>query len=314
MPSLAWSTIILRSNGCLCGLEPIAGTPSGSAIALELPPREAVSALRSPNHSEDIAVLEGFHSRVAEAWSRAHAESSGPCVYNSDVGTHDDAVCYGRGHAGRIDRRQQRLIEPARHKKLAAEAAKKHGLVRSGIHVPLYASSAEVLVDDAWLHNQLADGGTQRLRAAVLDVEGEKAEANVVPGLREVPARAISSHGVRHRRDSRSLMTEEFPQSTEVGFTGLVAMPVAFESTTLEILHELAVLFEGLSDGRAAGRDTPLGPKRREEWFVNVVPRLGKVRGGLLLCLTGSEREQDQQHSQAPDCGNDDLVQHRDLG
>jgi hypothetical protein len=110
------------------------------------------------------------------------------------------------------------------------------------------------------------------------------------------------------------LVTEEFPQSAEAGFAGLVAMPVAFESTALEILHELAVLFEGLRDGRAAGRDTPLGPKTRQEWFVNVVPRLGKVSGGVLLCLTGLEREQDQQHNQAPNCGHNDLVQHRDLG
>src|SRR4030042_5986798 len=164
MTSLACSTISLWSNGCPCGLEPIAGTPSGSAIVLELPPGEAVTALRAPNHSEDIAVLEGFHSRMPEAWSRTQAESSGPCVYNPNVGTHDDAVCYGRGQAGRIDRCQERLIQSARHKKPAAEAAKMHGLVRTGIHVPLYARSAEVLVDDAWLHNQLADGGTQRLR------------------------------------------------------------------------------------------------------------------------------------------------------
>jgi hypothetical protein len=186
------------------------------------------------------------------------------------------------------------LIEVSGHKQLAAEASNTHRLTRRGIRVPLYAPSAEVLVDYAGLHDQLADGRTQRLGTAVPVVEVEKAEANVVPGLKKVLAGAISYHGIRHGAHARSLVTEEFSQSTELGFAGLVAIPTAFESATLEILHKLAILVEGLRDGRTAGRYTPSDLETGQKWFVNVVARLGKIGSRLLLRLTGLEREQDQ--------------------
>jgi len=304
----------LWASGCLDRLEPFAGTPTRGAIILESPPGESIIALRPFNHDKDVAVLERLDSRVAGARSRTHAEPGAFGVDHSDLPTDGDALYGGCGHTRRFDGREQRWIEPTGGEVLASQRAKPHGRAGRRIHLPLDPRLPEVLGDDSGLYTQFADGRTQNLQTAVLVVEGEEAEADVVSSLGEVAAESVSDHGLGYWRDPGSLVTQEFSQRAEATFARGITSPSAFPSSVLEVLDESTALLERLGDGRAKELRTSLRLETGQERFVNVVSRLREVRGRFLLCLTGPECEQDQNQSQAPDSGKDDLFQHEDLG
>ncbi len=307
-------TQLLGGNGSLDRLQPFAGTPTTVAIMFDSPPGESIAALRSFDYDEDVAVLERLDGRLAGARPGTHAKPRTLGVDHRDAPTDGDAL-YGRcGNTGRLDRGEQRWVEPAGDEVFASQGAKLHGCPGRRIHLPLDARLPEVLGDDPGLHGQFADGGTQNLQAAVLLVEGEEAETDVVPSLGEVPAEPVSDHGIRHRRDPWSLVTQEFAQRAEVGLTRSITGPSAFPSGALEVLHESTALRERLGDGGAEDLHTSLGLEGGQERLVDEVSGLREVRGRFLLGLTGPKCEQDQAQSQASDSRKDDLVQHEDLG
>jgi hypothetical protein len=313
-PTVDDSILFLRTALRIDGLKPFAGTPSEGAAVVKLPPREPITGFGSTNDLEDVAVLRLFNGGVAETWPGTHAQTGPFGVQHPDTAAYGDLKGDGRGDSGRFHGCQQRWIEPSGVKVLASEVSKLHSHAGRGVGMPFQTSVLEILGDDPGLHKHLAYGRAEHVRTAVLEVEGEEAEADVVSCLCEVAAETVSDHRVGHRGYSRSLLAQEFAQCAERGLTRALVLLRAFQASTLEVLNKLSVLFKGLGDGEAKYLQTALRHKGGQEGFIDVVPRLGEVRGRLFLCLTGPESDQDRDQSQAPDDGDCDLLQHRVLG
>jgi hypothetical protein len=133
-------------------------------------------------------------------------------------------------------------------------------------------------------------------------------------GFGIVAAEVVSDEGLRGGGDPGSPLPEEFAQRAEMGIARALGFSRTFHSRALEVLYDQTILFEGFRDGRAPEVHAALGLQTGQERLINVVPSLREVRRRLLLSLTRAEGEQDQDQSQAPDQGNQDLVHHGVLG
>lgn len=308
------SILFLRTALRIDRLKPLAGTPSEGAAAVKLPPGEPVPGFGSPNDLEDVAILRLFNGGVAETWPGPHAQPGTLGVQHSDTAAYGDFEDGGGGDSGRLHGRQQGRIVPPGVKVLASEVSKLHGHAGRGIGMPFQARVTEILGDDAGLHKHFANGRADHGRPTVFLVEGEEAEADVVSRLCEVAAEAVSDHGVGHRRYPGSLLSHEFAQWAKYGLARALILLHTFQTSALEVLDKLSVLFKGLGDGEAEDLRTALRHKGGQEGFINVVPRLGEVRGRLFLCPTWPESDQDHGQSQAPDDEDCGLLRHKFLG
>jgi hypothetical protein len=306
--------LFLRTAVRIDGLKPFAGTPSEGAVMVKLPPCEPVTSFGSTNDLEDFAVLCRFDGGVAETWPGTHAQPGPFGVQHRDMASHGDLQADSGGDSGRFHGCQQRWIEPSGVKVLTSEVSELHGHAGRGVGMPFQASVPEILGDDPRLHKHLGDGRAEYVRTAVLEVEAEEAEADVVSCLCEVAAETVSDHGVGHGGHPRSLVSQEFTQCAERDLAWALVLFHAFQASALKVLNKLSIFFKGLGDGETNDLQTAVRLEGGQEGFINVVPRLGEVRGCLLLCLTRPESDQDHGQSQAPEDGNRDLVKHRVLG
>jgi hypothetical protein len=309
-----WLEAPLRAAVRFRGHEPVARAPSGDFVAPELPPDESVRELRAFDHLQNVAVLQRLYGRVVEARSISHTEPNTLRIDDPDPCPYGYHGWRRPGCAGRLDRCEQRGLQSPGCEVFTPQSSELQCLSGRGVGVPFYACLAEILRDGIHANNELADRWPQYLGPAVVHEEAKKAEADVVTGLCEVVTELVPDHGVGHGWCARRAVPEHFSQWARVHLARALSLLGTFQTRALKVLHEAAILLEGLSDGRAEYPGIPGIRKSAQERLSDVVPRLGEVFRGLFLSLASLDGQEEKSRDQAHYRRNDDLLQHGDPG
>lgn len=307
------STEHLLRVGCLCGLEPFAGAPTEGTVVVQTPPGEAVSGFGAADNSKRSAFLEHVYGLVTEPGAGAEAKPRAFGIHYPHVVSHRDRWGH-RLRSGRLfDRQEQCGIQTCCPEVLLAESAESHGLVGGSVHVPLYPSALEVLGDHSLLKSELAYRETEKVGATLIQVRSEEAKTDVVPCFREVAAQPVSYQRAGHWISTRRAVAQKLPQRAQSYLRRISRIRRALHSCALEILNQMAVLFDGLRNGEAVRWTTSVCVEERQEGLREVMACLREVLSRGLLPLTPTVRQEEERQNETRDNGRNQLFAHGDF-
>lgn len=271
------STIGSGGSGRFDAFQPIICAPTEGTVVIEIPPREPICDLRTADDPEYCTVFQHLYRLVTPTGAAAQAKTEPSGVFHSDVVSHGCGIGSGLHDILRLDGRKQDWIQADSTEVLLAEGTELDQCPRRCVEVPLYACTSEVLRDHAWLDSEFGHRGAEAFGTAMIHIETEEAETDIMASFVVVLAKSISDQGRRRRSGSGRTIAKEFGQRSESYLALLAWFHGALHSGAPEVLNQESSVLECLSDGRTPDLKATGCFENGLKGLVQVVTCLGEV-------------------------------------